>query len=98
MNPTRANIVKSPENYIWSSHSVYLRRSEITWLTSDHGLSKFGKNKDIAKRLYSAYVLEQESSEEHDELRNSFKDGQVLGDDTFLAERKMGIKWRIIYL
>jgi putative transposase len=84
MNPVRANIVKDPEKYMWSSHNAYLGGSEIAWLTTDYGLSKFGKNRGEARLMYSEYVLKKESQQEIDELRKRFKDGQVLGDDDFL--------------
>jgi hypothetical protein len=84
MNPVRANIVATPEKYVWSSHNAYLGLNEITWVTNTYGLAKFGQNIDEARLFYSAYVLKQESREELNELRNQFRDGQVLGDDDFL--------------
>ena len=84
MNPVRANITDRPENYVWSSHNTYLNRNKISWMTSEYGLSKFDKNRDAAIALYSSYVIKEESTEELDELRQGFKDGQVLGDDNFL--------------
>lgn len=84
MNPVRANITKCPEKYFWSSHNLYLQRNKASWITIDYGLFKFGKTKEEAICRYSSYVLEEESSEELQELRNNFKDGQVLGDDDFL--------------
>lgn len=86
LNPVRAKIVSAPEKYRWSSHGAYLGDQEFTWLTTDYGLSKFGKLKEEARRSYKAYVLKIESSEELNELRHQFKDGQVLGNDEFLTE------------
>src|SRR5438105_3694364 len=85
-NPVRAKIVTDPRQYIWSGHSVYLDCSEISWLTTDYGLSKFEDIKEIVKERYQAYVMKQESQEELSELRKRFKDGQVLGDDNFLDQ------------
>lgn len=84
MNPVRAKIVAIPEQYIWSSHNVYLGQNEFNWMTVDYGLSKFGQNREEARHLYSGYVLKTESLEELNELKNRFKDGQVLGNDDFL--------------
>jgi putative transposase len=86
LNPIRANIVKTPENYRWSSHNVYLGQNEISWLTCDYGLLKFGKAIEEARTLYCTYTSKGESNEELAELRSNFKDGQVLGEDTFLSE------------
>lgn len=63
---------------------LHLGQEEITWLTTNYGLSKFGQTVPEARTYYLSYVLKIESSEELTELRNSFKDGQVLGADEFL--------------
>jgi putative transposase len=85
-NPVRANIVRTPEKYQWSSHNVYLGQDEMTWLTTNYCLSKFGSMIEEARTMYSAYILKIESNEELTELRSKFKDGQVLGEDDFLNE------------
>jgi REP element-mobilizing transposase RayT len=84
MNPVRAKITDRPENYVWSSHNVYLHRNEMSWVTTEYGLSKFGQTKKAAISRYISHVFEEESEEELEELRSNFKDGQVLGDDDFL--------------
>jgi REP element-mobilizing transposase RayT len=84
MNPVRAKITDRPENYVWSSHNVYLHRNEMSWITTEYGLSKFGQTKKAAISRYISHVFEEESEEELEELRSNFKDGQVLGDDDFL--------------
>jgi hypothetical protein len=83
-NPVRAGIVKDPRNYPWSSHNSYLDLNQISWVTKDFGLSKFGKTRVDAIRQYSMYISEIEQENELEELRNNFKDGHVLGDDDFL--------------
>ena len=55
-------------------------------MTTDYGLSKFGRTVEEARALYSIYLSKVESHEELAELRSSFKDGQVLGEDDFLNE------------
>ena len=68
----------------FSSHNAYLGLSEITWLTTGCGLSKFGKAIEKSRTSYSLYLSKVESPEELAELRNRLKDGQVLGEDDFL--------------
>lgn len=89
MNPVRAKLVQSPEEYVWSGHNTYIGKSEISWLTIDYGLSKFNKIKGNAQTMYSTYVLKKESQEETDQLRKGFRDGQLLGDDEFVKRIKM---------
>jgi chromosomal replication initiation ATPase DnaA len=86
LNPIRANIVKILDEYVWSSHRAYLGQDDITWLTTEYGLSKFGKTISEAKIFYSSYISEIETNEQLAELRSSFKDGQVLGENDFLSE------------
>src|SRR5204862_795465 len=86
LNPVRAYIVKTPDEYCWSSYRAYLGQEEITWLTTDYGLSKFGGTFDEARTYYLEYMSKFESDEELAELRKRFKDGQVLGEDNFLSE------------
>lgn len=86
LNPVRAKIVKTPEKYLWSSHNAYLGSDEITWLTTNYGLLKFGRTDKEARDSYSSYTSKVETQEELAKLRSSFKDGQVLGNDDFLNE------------
>jgi hypothetical protein len=64
----------------------FLGQDAITWLTTDYGLSKFGRTIEEARIFYSAYISKIETNEELAELRSNFKDGQVLGNDSFLNE------------
>jgi REP element-mobilizing transposase RayT len=84
MNPVRANIVKTPDIYIWSGHNAYTGLSEIAWLTTDYGLSKFGTTREEASLQYYSYILKKENHEELDELRKGFKEGHLLGGDDFI--------------
>ncbi|MDP7420761.1 MAG: transposase [bacterium] len=45
-NPVVAGIVMSPDNYRWSSHSVYIEKIDVTWLTTAWALSFFSKKKE----------------------------------------------------
>jgi len=85
-NPVRANIAMRSEDYIWSSHRAYLNKNPISWVTKDYALAKFSKNREEAILLFSSYCGSSETDLELDELRNDFKDGQVLGNDNFLEE------------
>jgi len=84
MNPVRAGITDKPENYTWSSHNAYINQKDMHWVTCDFGLSKFDPIRSNAIKHYVAYVSETESPEELKELRQDFKEGQILGDDDFL--------------
>jgi hypothetical protein len=67
-NPVRARMVKSPEEYPWSSHSAYLGDISVPWLTTDWVLAKFAVKKGKAVELYRQFVFKT-MDEEH---RNEF--------------------------
>jgi len=54
-NSTRSKIVRNPENYPWSSHTAYLGKTEIPWLTKDFVLAQFAKSTNKAKRLFADF-------------------------------------------
>ena len=85
LNPVRAHLVESPEEYPWSSHRAYLGREIIPWLSSDWVLSQFNPNEKLARVTYAEF-LAREREEGHDRPFHcgSTSDSRVLGDDTFI--------------
>jgi putative transposase len=58
LNPVRAGISRSPESYPWSSFREYLgKRKPPAWLETQIVLSFFGKDPEISRRDYMAYVI-----------------------------------------
>ncbi|PHQ78968.1 MAG: hypothetical protein COB66_07785, partial [Coxiella sp. (in: Bacteria)] len=51
LNPVRAKLVESPEDYQWSSHNLYLNKSFLSWLTMNEIIEHFGKNNFKTKFL-----------------------------------------------
>jgi putative transposase len=56
LNPVRARITGSPENYRWSSHRAYLGKENLPWLDTDFILSQFSSNVTKARALFATYV------------------------------------------
>ncbi|MBI9082066.1 MAG: transposase [Desulfobacterales bacterium] len=57
LNPVRAKMVKSPEEYVWSSYNFYIgKKNPPKWLNRDFILSYFGKNVSEAQRGYQKFV------------------------------------------
>jgi len=86
LNPVRAGIVQCPEEYPWSSHSIYLGGPRPPWLTVDWALAQFAEQSDLAARRFKTFV-DQATGEGHrkDFHRGSFE-GRVLGDDGFIEQ------------
>jgi putative transposase len=57
LNPVRANIVETPEQYLWSSHNAYLERWPApTWLVRDEVLGRFGQKLNQSRKRYREFI------------------------------------------
>jgi hypothetical protein len=85
LNPVNAGMAKSAEEYAWSSHRAYLGVEKIPWLTTDFGLSMFGKTEEIARRHYAIMVRGDLYASELSVFEQvNPKDSRVLGSDEFI--------------
>ncbi len=83
LNPVRAKIVKTPDEYAWSGHRNYIQKTEGKGLTdTDQVLRMFSENKSSARRLYKAYMGFPASVKKKDIY--STIDQRILGDEKFL--------------
>lgn len=57
LNPVRANMVRQPEKWPWSSHNAMIGNAEAPeWLQIDWLLSQFGKSRRHARDKYRDFV------------------------------------------
>lgn len=91
LNPVRANLAPSPDDYPWSSHHAYLGRRSEPWVTTEFALRMLGPDRQRAIVAYEAFVS---STPTHSPLleRNE-RDPRVLGGDAF-AQRVLGDNWK----
>jgi REP-associated tyrosine transposase len=86
LNPVRANMVKRPLDWQWSSYrSTAGSVKSPQWLSTDWILTQFGRSRRRAQRLYRQFVMEGITKE------TPWKDlkGQIfLGDREFIEECK----------
>lgn len=93
LNPVRADLVASPNDYPWSSHHVYMGRREEAWVTTEFALSLFHSQIERAVSAYRLFVgaqLGRQTSSPLSECNSS--DRRVLGGDDFAA-RMLGKAW-----
>ena len=83
MNPVRANIVNSPEEYSWSSHRTYLGLDQITWLTRETVLKRFGTHFDTARANYKNFIHQNVDRESELPFKIGYFEG-MLGDEQFV--------------
>jgi hypothetical protein len=59
LNPVRAGMVSSPEQWPWSSYPAMIGEASVPkWLSIDGLLSQFGKVRSRARQRYRKFVLE----------------------------------------
>lgn len=90
LNPVRAGIVDSPENWEWSSYRAMLsKRPPPSWLTQDWLLAGFGPDHPTAIDAYRNFVMAGIGAA--NPLENvSFQ--CILGDEAFIAEHRKSVE------
>ena len=86
LNPVRAGIVLSPENYPWSGHLAYIGLKEIAWLYQDWILSKFHSDEIIARQLYTEYLNKGIGENSQEKFTKGSHQGRILGNDLFFEK------------
>jgi len=85
LNPVRAKIVKTPQEYEWSSYQFYIgEKKPPEWLHRDFILGYFGNKVSIAQKGYRSFVtaiLNKEYNNPLDEVVSS----TLLGSPDFIA-------------
>jgi hypothetical protein len=88
LNPVRAGMVKTPEEYQWSSYRYYtVERKTPVWLQRDLILSYFDKKPTVAMKIYRNFVhtlIDQEYKNPLAELSHSV----ILGGREFVDSIK----------
>ena len=85
LNPVRAKMVSSPEEYHWSSCPRYLDGSAPSWLSTGLVLGYFGPSEKDRPGNYRAYLMEAVGEEGVDPLAGSIA-STILGTDEFIRD------------
>jgi putative transposase len=82
LNPVRARVVKTPEEYEWSSHSAYIKPVRRSILDEDQVLRMFSEYKGRARQLYQEYISDGIAVKREDIYTTI--DKRILGDERFI--------------
>lgn len=89
LNPVRANIVETPEDYPWSSYRYYAGAATAgavpPWLCTDFILEGFGKKAAVAQNNYRLFVYEMLSREYASPMQETVA-STILGSAAFVSE------------
>jgi putative transposase len=96
LNPVRANLVKDPAGYPWSSYREYLEGGSIGLVDGDFVLSQFSDVKGRAIRAFVRFVKGQVAVGHRDDLYR-VRDQRFLGSEGFVErvgrERSEGLSY-----
>jgi REP element-mobilizing transposase RayT len=85
LNPVRAKIVKTPQEYDWSSYKFYIgKQIAAKWLYRDFILGYFGKKVSNAQKGYQKFVNAL-AHEEYDSPLDQVVSSTLLGSADFIA-------------
>jgi putative transposase len=91
LNPVRANLVASPDDYPWSSHHAYLGKRCEPWVTTEFALRMLGADRQRAIAAYEALI--RSAPTDSPLLERNEQDSRILGGDAF-AQRMLGEHWK----
>lgn len=91
LNPVRAKLASSPDDYPWSSHHAYVGRRCEPWVTTGFALRMLGSDRQRAIAAYEAFVQTVPTSSPLLECND--RDPRILGGDAF-AQKVLGDKWK----
>jgi putative transposase len=91
LNPVRANLAASPDDYPWSSHHAYLGNRREPWVTTTFALRMFDADRRRALAAYEAFVSTAPARSPL--LDRNERDPRILGSDGF-AQRVLGDNWK----
>lgn len=94
LNPVRARIAASPDEYKWSSHNDYLS-GKANIVDTEQVLRMFSENKTSAARLYRKFVLDAVGDGKRADIYRGIEQ-QILGDDLFIEKVRGQIERDII--
>jgi len=84
LNPVRANMVRDPVAYRWSSHRAYLGGERLSWLSTEWVLAQFSTRLATARSRFAAFV-DAGKEEGHSTLYyGGGADNRVVGEDDFV--------------
>lgn len=87
LNPVRAGMVRSPEEYRWSSYSYYTERCAPSWLKTGFILGYFGTDPTQSRKDYRNYVIEKVNGGYIDPLAGVVA-STILGSEDFVRRIK----------
>jgi REP element-mobilizing transposase RayT len=84
LNPVRAGIVPSVDDWPWTGHRAYLGKETLPWLMTEWVLSMLAPNIGKARSAYNAFIADGFGEGRRDDFHSGTCEGRLLGDDNFV--------------
>jgi len=95
MNPVRANMVKHPLDYRWSSYAANATGKKVEWLTPHGEYLALGADETGRLEAYRGLFATDLDPELMREIRTSTHGGYAVGDSRFKEEIESALKRRV---
>jgi putative transposase len=82
LNPARAGLVERPQDYMWSSHGIYMGVDKSGVIDPSFVLGQFSDDRAAARRSYRSFVMEEVTQGRREDLYR-VSDQRILGNETF---------------
>jgi putative transposase len=95
MNPVRANMVKHPRDYCWSSYAANAAGKKVEWLMPHGEYLALGADETGRLEAYRGLFATDLDPELMREIRTSMHGGYAVGDSRFKEEFESALKRRV---
>lgn len=86
LTPVRLGLTTKPEEYLWSSHRVYLGKEPLSWVNTTLLTAQFNTNEQSEIEAYQAYIVAgMEHGRPKDLVAEKFT-GRIFGDESFVTK------------
>jgi putative transposase len=86
LNPVRAGICETADDYRWSGHHSYSGNDECSWISTSWVLSQFGESEEFARSRYRAFVAKGQGEGRREDFHQSVPEDRLLVDDDFAGQ------------
>ena len=95
LNPVRADMVKSPSTYRWSSYKSNAQGKHDKVVTQHPLFKELGRNSAERIQAYKALFKAHIDQTEHDKIQKAYQTGTPLGNDYFREKIEKKLKCKV---
>jgi REP element-mobilizing transposase RayT len=86
LNPVRAGICGTADDFPWSGHHSYTGNDIGSWVSTDWVLTQFGASVESARSRYRSFVAQGQGEGRREDFHRSVPEDQLLVDEDFAGQ------------